>query len=136
MAYQFAGFFAYPAVKAPTELPPRAVWRDISSPFEGSGILLPQFIGKSPKPAEITEIANGLGITAASHWLFIIYDCWAGIDFVYGFGSVNGGVIGPVEDSALDTVEDSYKDLMAQFGVSVWDAVAFPAFERGFWGAI
>jgi hypothetical protein len=137
MAYQFAGFFASPAVPRPDVLPAGAVWREVVSPFIGVGVRLPALIGKTPAQADVESLARQLGVDAADRWLYLTYDCWGGgIDFVYGFGSRGGQPFGPVEEDALDAVEAAYTSLMAQFGVSAVDALQFKPFERGYWGEV
>jgi hypothetical protein len=135
--YQFAGFFARPVISRPPDLPAGAVWRDISVPFEGSGLLLPDLVGESPPLADVDGLAKRLGLHSADTWLYLAYDCWGGhIDFVYGL-SMRGGVLyGPVEESDWDAVEATYIGLMVQWGVAAEDALSFAPFTRGFWGEV
>ena len=137
MAYQFAGFFAQPAVSKPLDLPANAVWREITSPFAGVGVRLPDLIGSRPAVADVESLASQLGLEKADRWLYLIYVCWGGtIDFVYGVGSSMGTRFGPFEESALDRVERVYTELMGSFGVSPTDALQFPPFIRGYWGDV
>jgi hypothetical protein len=135
MGYQFAGFFASPAVPQPEGLPAGAVWREITSPFVGVGIRLPALIGKTPTRAEVETLARQLGIHTADRWLYLTYSCWAGrIDFVYGLGFRSGEVFGPVEEDGRDKVKAAYTGLMAEFGISLEEALDFEPFHRGYWG--
>ena len=135
MTYQFAGFFCPFRIARPTTLPAGAVWREIARPFVGIGVRLPEFVGKSPETQVIQDLANSLGFGGLNMWLYLSYDCWGGrIDFVYGYGLANGKTFGPVEESALDAVEDTYISIMSRLGIDAEEALRFPPFERGFWG--
>ena len=135
MAYQFAGFFVRPVLSRPRVLPTKAVWRNISAPFKGVGLLLPDFFGQSPPAAEVNALANQLGFHVADSWLYLTYDCWGGAaDFVYGLGMRGGVLSEPIEESNWDNVEAAYKSLMALLGVSAEDALLFEPFSPGYWG--
>jgi hypothetical protein len=135
MGYHFAGFFLKPPTEQPADLPDGAVWRPIEVPFVGSGVLLPDLLGKSPAPSDVKHLACGLGLNATADWIFIDYSCWAGrIDFVYGFGARAGTPFGPMEESAPHENESVYVRLMGEFGVSPGAAVNFTPFRRGFRG--
>lgn len=135
MAYEFTGFFARPAVPQPMTLPPGAVWREIATPFAGIGVRLPGSDDRLLSPPAAEALARQLGLDAADRWVYLRYVCWGGnIDFVYGFGSKNGTVFGPVREDARDAVEAAYTDLMEWFGVASAAALNFPPFVRGFWG--
>jgi hypothetical protein len=95
MAYQFAGFFASPAVPRPNVLPAGAVWREVVSPFIGVGVRLPALIGKTPARPDVEALARQLGVDAADRWLYITYDCWA-----EGLTSFMGSVRGAGSPSA------------------------------------
>ncbi len=133
--YRFAGFFAHPSISQPTTLPMGAVWRNISKPFDGIGVFLPDLLQKRPDVAEIASIARDLGIRDVHRWLYLTYTCWGGrIDSVYGLAHVNLDLIGPVDEDADDRVQAAYLDLMQAFGVSAVDAINFEPFRRGYWG--
>lgn len=133
MTYQFAGFLADTVLPEPINLPNGASWRAIDSPFRGTGVLLPQFIGKSPEAQEVQYLAESLGFSAAPRWLYLTYDCWAGeVDFVYGLGLGSESSIGPIEESDGAQAE-IFVRLMGFLGVEDWQAFALPFFERGFW---
>jgi hypothetical protein len=135
VAYQFAGFFAKPAIDRPDYLPEGAVWRSISVPFEGVGVRLPAMIGQSPDPRKVGRLLREVGLQTASDWLYIDYCTWAGrIDCVYGLGVTAGRAFGPLYESAIDRTKETYLELMGEFGVEPADAMRFPPFERGFWG--
>jgi hypothetical protein len=135
MSYTFAGFFVAHPLPRPSSLPPRAVWREVSSPFKGVGVCLPELIGTTVKPEQVHAVARELGITDAMPWLFLQYDTWAGdIDFVCGMGASAGTPFGPVEESEQESVEAVYFKVMAKLGVSEKEALNFAPFERGFWG--
>jgi len=135
VGYQFAGFFARQSSPPPPDLPSDAVWREITSPFIGVGLLLPALIGKVIKEDRVMGLAETYGLANVPTWIFLIYDCFGGqIDFVFGLGMSNGEPFGPIEDSSLARVAGSYTTLMSHFGLSEDEALAFPPFERGFWG--
>ncbi|PND36230.1 hypothetical protein C1O66_21205 [Paucibacter aquatile] len=135
MSYQFSGFLVAMPLRRPVELPAGAVWREISLPFRGIGVLLPHTIGEILKADQIADFARYLGIANGAPWLFMQYDTWGGeIDFVFGMGATSAGAFGPVEESARGQVEAVYLDLMARLGVGADDALAFKPFERGYWG--
>jgi hypothetical protein len=135
MGYQFAGFFAQPALVRPDSLPQHAAWREIDTPFTGVGVRLPALIGRTPPPGEVQALARQLGLHAAASWLYLTYDSWGGrIDFVYGLGSRGDVPFGPVEEDNVEKVEAAYIDLMGQLGVSAEGALRFAPFERGYWG--
>ncbi|MCV2423665.1 hypothetical protein [Paucibacter sp. DJ2R-2] len=135
MTYQFAGFLAPGSVVRPTQVPAGAVLREIQTPFVGVGVMLPNLIGKVMHEAQVFEIASSLGFDSTKNWLFLQYDCWGGqIDFAYGLGSSGGERFGPIEESALDNVQDVYVGLMAKVGIGENEALDFQPFERGFWG--
>ena len=135
MTYQFAGFFAAAKMRKPESLPQGATWREITSPFQGVGVLLPHLIGKVAQPDHVQSLAQEIGIPEGTTWLFLQYDCWGGeIDFVFGMGMAAGVPFGPVEESDRGHVEAAYTKLMGQFGVGPEGALKFAPFERGFWG--
>ncbi|WP_165250400.1 hypothetical protein [Paludisphaera soli] len=135
MPYQFAGFFARPAVPKPADPPPDAVWRDVASPFVGVGVLLPEWIGRTPAPGRVRALARRLGLDAAEGWLDLTYSCWGGdVDFVYGLGVRAGEAFGPIEVKEIGRAEAAYLDLMGRFGISAEDALRFEPFTRGYWG--
>jgi hypothetical protein len=134
MSYTFAGFFVAQPLPRPRSLPPRAVWREVSSPFQGVGVLLPELNGKTVRPEQVHAVARELGITDAMPWLFLQYDTWAGdIDFVYRMGASAGTPFGPVEESEQESVEAAYLEVMAKLGVAEKEARNFAPFKRGFW---
>lgn len=135
MAYRFAGFLTPSRVACPHMLPPGAAWREFPAPFEGSGVRLPELVGKSPDVGTIRELAMSLGFSSVDTWLYLTYDCWGGrIDFIYGFGQVAGESFGPVEEDALIAVEAAFTSLMAKLDITPEQAMRFAPFERGFWG--
>jgi len=135
MTYRFAGFFVAQRIECPGSLPEGVAWREISKPFTGTGVRLPDFLGKSPGAEEVSVAAERLGLSRSDAWLYLTYDCWGGqIDFVYGLGSKNRIQFGPVEEDAQERVTDAYCALMQQLGVSRLDALNFEPFKRGFWG--
>lgn len=135
MAYQFAGLFSKFWPGGVLESAPGVVWKVIDTPFAGVGVRLAALLGESPPPGEVEALRERYGLGQVKDWLYLSYDCWGGrIDFVYGLGSRGGRRFGPVEDSAMETVEAAYLGLMAEFGVSAADAENFPPFRRGFWG--
>jgi hypothetical protein len=135
MAYQFAGFFVATQMPKPDSLPQGAKWREIASPFQGVGVLLPHLIGKVVQSDDVQSLAQVIGITGGMTWIFLQYDCWGGeIDFVFGLGVAAGVPFGPVEESTRDLVEAAYTQVMGQFGVSAKAALNFAPFGRGFWG--
>lgn len=135
MGYQFAGFFASPAVPRPTELPSGAAWREIASPFVGVGLRLPGLVGKPPNAQDVEALVRKFGLNQAANWIYLSYECWGGqIDFVYGLGSSNDKLFGPIEESSWETAEGAYTAFMKQFGVSADAALQFQPFQRGFWG--
>lgn len=135
MGYQFAGFLVAARMSRPESLPQDAVWRDIALPFQGVGVFLPHLIGKEIHRDEVQSLAQKIGVLGEGSWLFLQYDCWGGaIDFVYGMGVAGGHPFGPIENSALDTVESTYIEVMSQLGISAEDSLNFAPFERGFWG--
>ena len=135
MTYLFAGFLVVQRIECPEALPEGAAWREISKPFIGTGVRLPEFLGKSPSPEDVFAMAERLGLSRSDAWLYLTYDCWGGqIDFVYGLGSRDHIPFGPVEEDARHRVTDAYCALMQQLGVSRLDALNFEPFIRGFWG--
>src|SRR4051794_41184307 len=101
MTYQFAGFFAKPAITKPRVLPDGAVWRVIESPFSGVGVYLPALVGKSPPVPEIMKLAHDLGIDTVEDWMLLVYDCWAGrIEHVHCFVSRDQREFGPLTESS------------------------------------
>ncbi len=137
MSYQFAGFFARPIISRPPELPGGSVWRDISVPFDGVGLLIPDLIGESPPAADVVDLAKQFGLHSADTWLYLTYDCWGGhIDFVYGLSMRGDALYGPVENSDWEGVEATYTTLMERLGVAAKDALSFAPFSRGFWGEV
>ncbi len=139
MSYSFAGYFARPIISQPPVLPSGSVWREVSAPFKGVGVLLPEWVGESPSAVDVRGLAKKLGLDKAETWLYLTYDCWAGgIDYVYGL-SVRGDVLhGPVKgaDGDVPNAHQTYTELMEQWGVSPEDAHSFAPFDRGFWGEI
>jgi hypothetical protein len=134
MSYTFAGFFVAQPLPRPSSLPSRAVWREVSSPFQGVGVRLPDLIGKTVQPEQVHAVARELGVTDAMTWLFLQYDTWAGeIDFVYGMGASEGTPFGHVEESEQGSVEAAYLAVMAKLGVAEKEAMNFAPFKRGFW---
>jgi hypothetical protein len=135
MTYRFAGFFVAQRIECPASLPEGAAWREISRPFAGTGVRLPEFLGKSPSAAEVSAAAERLGLCRSDTWLYLTCDCWGGqIDFVYGLGSKSRIPFGPVEEDAQERVIDAYCALFQQLDVSRLDALNFEPFQRGFWG--
>jgi hypothetical protein len=133
--YRFAGFFAKPLIDQPASLPEDAVWRSISLPFTGVGVRLPALIGESPAPSEVRCLLQQVGLHAATDWLYITYDCWAGrIDYVYGLGVRSDHTFGPVKEADISKVKTAYVELPGEFGVQPDDAIQFAPFERGYWG--
>jgi hypothetical protein len=76
VSYQFAGFFAQPAVTRPDTLPENAIWREIDTSFTGVGVRLPALIGKTPATAEVQALARRLGLQSAECWLYLTCDSW------------------------------------------------------------
>ncbi len=135
MTYRFAGFLSSTRIAHPTALPAGAAWREITVPFQGSGVRLTEFLGEVPAIETIEQLAAALGFDSAETWLYLTYDCWGGqVDFVYGFGRRHGETFGPVEEDALPNVEVAFSSLMAKLGLSSDQAMRFTPFERGFWG--
>lgn len=135
MTYRFAGFLSPSRVVCPAVLPSGAAWREISTPFEGSGVRLPEFVGKTPEVGIIRALATTLGFASSERWLYLTYDCWGGqIDYVYGFGCSFGEPFGPREEDARSEVEAAFTSLMGKLGLSTGQALRFTPFERGFWG--
>jgi hypothetical protein len=135
VAYQFSGFFVAQPASPPSQLPANAVWRKVSTPFQGCGVHLPHTVGKTLGEAQIAQLAGQLGIGSQIPWLFLQYDTWGGeLDFVYGLGVGIEGPFGPLEESARGQVEPVYLELMAHLGLTSHDALNFAPFERGFWG--
>jgi hypothetical protein len=135
--YEFTGFFARPGISRPMALPPGAVWREITSPFVGVGVRLPDS-NDEPEllaPPDVEALARQLGLEAADCWVYLTYVCWGGdIDFVYGLGSHRGRRFGPVKEDEHGAVEAAYTGLMEQFGVPAEVALQFEPFRRGYWG--
>jgi hypothetical protein len=135
MTYIFTGFFATSPIKSPSQLPEHAVWREITHPFIGIGLLLPDFEHAEEKESYILDLASKFGFSLTSRWIFLDYVCWAGnIDSVYGFGCVEGEQFGPIEESNYENVENAYVEIMSRIGVSANDALYFEPFVRGYWG--
>jgi hypothetical protein len=132
--YWFSGFFARTAIRRPATLPAKAVWREITAPFTGVGVRLPALSDDKPGPEQARRLLGELGLGGAANWLFINYVTWAGrIDSVYGLGSSDGRVLGPISESGPDAAQAAYLELMGAFGVSEADALHFAPFVRGFW---
>ena len=134
MSFQFSGFFVKKRV-------PRDINKHkdvekvvaIDKPFSGVGISVPKFISKDPTQDELLALASNLGITDGLDWMFIVYECFGGqIDYLFGYQNKNSQTFGPVQDSALDTVENSYIEFMHNFGVGKNKAIKFVPFERGY----
>ena len=135
--YEFTGFFARPAVPQPVALPPGVVWRDITSPFVGVGVRLPDLDDQPELLArpDVETLALKLGLGAADCWVYLTYVCWGGdIDFVYGLGSHRGRPFGPVREDEHGAVEGAYTGLMEGIGVPPEVALEFEPFRRGYWG--
>ena len=135
--YEFTGFFARPAIRQSVAVPPGTVWREITSPFIGVGVRLPDSDGEPEllAPFDVEALARQLGLEAADCWVYLNYVCWGGaIDFVYGLGSARGRPFGPVKEDDQGTVEAAYIGLMEQFGVPAEVALQFEPFRRGYWG--
>ncbi len=98
------------------------------------GIALPSLAGKLLTISELLALANQTGIAAATAWMFIDYETWGRVDAVYAAGLADGSAFGPFDDSNGETVETTYLDVMARFGVNNVDALDFEPFYRGFWG--
>lgn len=135
MTYRFAGFLSPCRIERPATLPAGAVWREITTPFGGSGVRLSGLIGQAPTVEVIHELARTLGFDSTDTWLYLTYDCWGGqIDFVYGVGLDAGEPFGPVEADARNVVEAAFTSLMAKLNLGAEQAMLFAPFERGFWG--
>jgi hypothetical protein len=105
--------------------------------FVGVGVRVPTLIDPEVIPPldDVQALARSLGIFAADRWIYLYYVCWGGdIDFVYGLGSRDGALFGPVEESDHGKAEAVYTGLMEDFGISEEDAQRFEPFVRGFWG--
>jgi hypothetical protein len=135
MAYQFAGFFAPSDVEIinPPALPAEAIFRKITTPFIGVGVRLPSMVGMSPSVDEVNALAVATGIAQARTWLYLGYDTWGNIDWVYALGAQDGKEFGPIDDSNLETVENTFVEVMARIGVDAQNALQFTPFVRGFW---
>lgn len=137
MGYQFAGFFITSRISMSESLQKNAIWRDIAAPFQGTGIFTSHLVGKDMAPEIVLSLAQEIGITGEDTWIFLQYDCWGGmIDYVYGMGVAKGTSFGPIEDSAHDTVEATYVELMERLDISAENSLNFAPFERGFWGEV
>ena len=137
MSYRFAGFLAPSATEIieVSSLPPDAIYRRVTTPFIGVGVSFPSMIGEEPSNDEVNKLAVAIGITQARSWLYITYDTWAGsIDWMYAIGAQQGVEFGPINDSNLETVRDTFIDVMARIGLGTEHAVQFGPFSRGFWG--
>lgn len=117
-----------------SELPADSIVRSIQTPFIGMGIALPSLAGKLLTISELLALANQTGIAAATAWIFIDYETWGRVDAVYAAGLADGSAFGRFDDSNGETVETTYLDVMARFGVNNVDALDFEPFYRGFWG--
>jgi hypothetical protein len=135
VTYRFAGFLCPSRIERPATLPPGAVWREIEAPFAGTGVRIPELVGKSPEVEVVQKLAEALGLGASRTWLYITYDCWGGqIDSVYGLGLAKGASFGPIEEDSRAGVKGTFTQLMAHLGLTPEQAMQFPPFERGFWG--
>jgi hypothetical protein len=135
MAYQFAGFLVPSNIQITqhSALPGEALVRQITAPFEGVGIRIPSLVGMTPTADDVTMLAARIGITHARSWLYLAYDTWGNIDWVYALGVQDGETFGPIDDSNLETVETTFVEVMARIGVDSKNALQFTPFERGFW---
>lgn len=144
--YQFIGFFARPGVQRPQTLPPRAIWRNVCTPFNGVGVYLPGlFVDEYGVPVgpllaveEIKTLATQFGFDSTKTWVYLEYVCWGGpIDFVYGVSMCEGVRLGPLKMSVMDgSAEEAFTTLMAHFGITPEDALNFAPFVRGYWGVL
>lgn len=133
MSYRFAGFFVKPPINHTLEAD--GVWRAISAPFVGVGVRLPDRIGTTPDPAEVSQLLVALGLEGVTDWVYLTYDCWGGrIDSVYGLGSRGTRAFGPLQEDDVSKTEQAFVELMGEFGVTPDDALRFGPFARGFWG--
>jgi hypothetical protein len=135
MGYRFTGFFARPALAAPTSLQARAVWREITTPFVGVGVRVTGLANDEPAPDEAQRLLAEVGLSNATDWLYLHYCTWAGqIESVYGMGMIAGQLFGPIRDDSRNGTLQAFLQFMASFGITPADALNFTPFVRGFWG--
>ena len=130
MSYSFTGFFS----KAPrinrSGILDGQVFRDISEPFTGFGILTP---GMTASFSDCIKYLSGLEISHHD-WIFLEYHTWAGsVDYVIAIGSRSGQKFGPIEGDG-GPAEDAFFEALDAFGLDESAGVIFAPFERGFWG--
>lgn len=90
-------------------------------------------VGMTPSVDEVNTLAVATGIAQARSWLYLAYDTWGSIDWVYALGTHDGKGFGPIDDSNLETVETTFVEVMARIGVDSKSALQFSPFARGFW---
>ena len=129
MAYSFAGFFIKVPSIEQTGILEGHVFREITQPFAGCGILTPSMKASF---ADCTKYLSRLEVSDRD-WIFLEYHTWAGpIDYVMAIGSRNGQKFGPTEGDG-EPATDAFFDALDAFGLSEGDGVVFAPFERGFW---
>ncbi|NOR64145.1 MAG: hypothetical protein GQ535_16865 [Rhodobacteraceae bacterium] len=130
MAYSFKGFFSTASDINRSALPDRCVFRNVTEPFKGCGILAPSM---PPVFDECEDFLRMLGISE-NDWLFLDYETWAGpVDYVLAFGRRSNIRFGPIEADG-DAAEDAFYQALSEFGLGEDIGVIFPPFERGFFG--
>ena len=130
MAYAFKGIFSKSAKIDQTALSSEHVFREVTEPFIGCGILTPDM------PQSFDECSNYLKFLGIldRDWMFLDYQTWAGpVDYVFAMGSRSGVMFGPIEADG-DTAEDAFFQALEAFGLEEGEGAIFPPFERGFWG--
>jgi hypothetical protein len=60
--YRFTGFFARPPVGRPAVLRSGAVWREVTAPFVGVGVHLPNLADDEPGPDEAQRLMAEVGL--------------------------------------------------------------------------
>ncbi|HJV02076.1 MAG TPA: hypothetical protein VJ752_16170 [Burkholderiaceae bacterium] len=135
MAYQFAGFLVPSDVELTqhSAIPAEAIFRRITIPFDGVGVRIPSLVGTAPAADEIKALAAATGIAQARSWLYLTYETFGTIDWVYALGVQDGEAFGPIDDSNMETVGATFVDVMARIGVDSENALQFAPFKRGFW---
>lgn len=130
MGYSFKGFLSKAANLDQNVLMQGHVYREVTVPFIGCGILTPDMV---PSFEDAIKYLNNLGISNRD-WIFLEYDTWAGpVDYVRAIGSRSGARFGPIEGDG-DPAEDAFYEALGAFGLGEDSGVMFAPFERGFWG--
>lgn len=132
MAYAFTGIFSNAPEADPAALPQGHIFRQVTRPFTGCGILAPGLTASFP---DCIAYLDRLGI-AGSDWVFLDYQTWAGpIERVIGIGQRDGVAFGPIRGDGAEG-ETAFLAVLDAFGLPEPASVYFAPFERGFWDSV